>query len=57
MVVLVAIILALFYYSDLIMPGVQVLGVELGGKSKAKAVALLKQEWQRRAVVLDGDVR
>jgi LysM repeat protein len=47
------IILALLYGSDLILPGVQALGVELGGKRKAEAVALLQQNWQARTIVLD----
>jgi LysM repeat protein len=45
--------LALLYRSDLIMPGVQTLGVELGGKRKAEAVTLLQQNWLARTVILD----
>jgi len=45
----------LLYHSDLIMPGVQTLGVELGGKSKAEAAALLQQNWQQRTIILDAD--
>jgi LysM repeat protein len=45
--------LALLYSSDLIMPGVQALGVELGGKRKAEAVTLLQQNWQGRTIILD----
>jgi LysM repeat protein len=48
-----AITLALLYGSDLIMPGVQTLGVELGGKRKAEAVTLLQQNWQGRTIILD----
>jgi LysM repeat protein len=43
----------LLYRSDLILPGVETLGVELGGMSKAEAVTLLQQEWQRRTILLD----
>ena len=43
----------LLYGSDLILPGVQSLGVELGGKSRAEAAALLQQSWQQRAIILD----
>jgi LysM repeat protein len=49
----VAMIAFLLYYSDLILPGVQTLGVELGGKSKAEAATLLHQDWQRRTIILD----
>jgi hypothetical protein len=49
-----AVIIAfLLYYSDLIMPGVETLGVELGGKSRAEAATLLQQDWQRRTITLD----
>ena len=49
-----AVIIAfLLYRSDLIMPGVQTLGVELGGMSKAEAAILLQQHWQQRTVILD----
>ena len=49
-----AVIIAfLLYRSDLILPGVQTLGVELGGKSRAEAVTLLQQHWQRQTIILD----
>ena len=35
------------------MPGVEALGVELGGRSRANAAAALQQNWERRAIVLD----
>jgi len=35
------------------MPGVNTLGLELGGQSRAKAVARLQQNWAARTVVLD----
>lgn len=44
---------ALFYTSDRVMPGVQVLGVELGGKSTIEATALLQQYWGTRTIILD----
>jgi LysM repeat protein len=54
MLLAAAVIIAfLLYYSDLIMPGVQTLGVELGGKSTAEAAILLQQHWQRRTITLD----
>jgi len=43
----------LLYRSDLILPGVQTLGVELGGKSKAEAAILLQQHWQSQTIILD----
>ncbi len=52
---LVAVIVIAFflYQSDLILPRVQTLGVELGGKFKAEATALLQQTWQQRTIILD----
>jgi LysM repeat protein len=49
----VAAIALFLYQSDLILPGVQTLGVELGGQFKDEATALLQQTWQRRTVLLD----
>jgi len=43
----------LLYHSDLIMPGVRTLGVDLGGMSTTQAAALLRQNWQARTVILD----
>lgn len=52
----VAVVIAfLLYRSDLIMPGVQALGVKLGGKSRAEAATLLQQHWQRQTIILDAD--
>jgi lipoprotein-anchoring transpeptidase ErfK/SrfK len=45
----------LLYRSDLIMPGVQVLDVQVGGKSKARAAAVLQEAWLRRQIVLRAD--
>jgi lipoprotein-anchoring transpeptidase ErfK/SrfK len=53
LVIGVAIALAVFYGSDRVMPGVQALGVELGGKSTTEAVALLGQNWGSRTITLD----
>lgn len=52
-VLLIAIALFAFYTGDRLMPGTQVLGVDLGGKSRTEAVALLQQNWAARTVVLD----
>lgn len=46
--------LGLLYNSDMIMPGVQTLGVELGGKSRVEAANRLQQNWGARTIVLDG---
>lgn len=48
-----AMIVFLLYRSDLILPGVETLGVELGGKSKAEAVTLLQQRWQSQTITLE----
>jgi LysM repeat protein len=55
LVLLVAVVFIAFllYRSDLIMPGVQSLGVELGGMSKAEAATLLQQHWQSQTIILD----
>ena len=49
----VAAIALFLYQSDLILPGVETLDVELGGKFKVEAAALLQQTWQRRTILLD----
>lgn len=51
-VILAATALFLLYHSDLIMPGVHTLGIELGGMSKAEAVTALQENWQQRAIIL-----
>ncbi|MDH4136580.1 MAG: L,D-transpeptidase family protein [Anaerolineae bacterium] len=49
-----AVIIAfLLYRSDLILPGVETLSVELGGMSKAEAAILLQQHWQSQTIILD----
>ena len=50
-----AVALALLYYSDLILPGVEALDVDLGGKTTAKAAVALQQNWARRLIVLYAD--
>jgi lipoprotein-anchoring transpeptidase ErfK/SrfK len=46
------------YSGDRIMPGVSALGVNLGGRSRTQAVALLQQDWGARRIMLDaGDRR
>jgi lipoprotein-anchoring transpeptidase ErfK/SrfK len=44
---------AFFYYSDLIMPGVQVLDIGMGGRTTAEAAHTLQSHWQQRQIVLD----
>lgn len=50
-----AVALALLYRSDLILPGVEALDVDLGGKTTAKATIALQQNWARRLIVLYAD--
>jgi LysM repeat protein len=47
---------AVLFHSDLILPGISVqgLGVDLGGKTTAEAASLLRQQWQARAIRLEG---
>lgn len=47
--------IVMLYSSDDILPGVHVLGVDLGGKSKTEAVAALEIGWQDGILVQDGD--
>ncbi|HXV97686.1 MAG TPA: L,D-transpeptidase family protein, partial [Anaerolineae bacterium] len=49
----IAVLLALFFRSERIIPGVSVDGVALGGRSKTEAVALLQQRWAQRRINLD----
>jgi LysM repeat protein len=48
----IVIALVVLYTGDKIWPGVQTLGVEVGGKSRVEAVALLQRNWGARTVVL-----
>jgi lipoprotein-anchoring transpeptidase ErfK/SrfK len=43
----------LYYDSDYVIPGVQVAGIEIGGRSREDAAALLHQYWQDRVIQLD----
>lgn len=44
---------ALFFYaSDWILPGTTVLGVAIGGQTRAEATAVLQEEWQHRPLFL-----
>ncbi len=54
-VVVAVVIMALVYLyrSELIMPGVQSLGLELGRHSTVEAAALMQQRWQEQQIVLD----
>jgi LysM repeat protein len=52
-VIVIAIGLIALHISNRVMPGVQVLGVELGGKSRTEAIALLGQDWAARTINLD----
>jgi LysM repeat protein len=48
----VALAALLFYRSDRILPGVYAAGLHLGGKSQAKAAALLQQQWPSQTITL-----
>jgi LysM repeat protein len=48
----IAVLLALFYRSERIIPGVYVDGVAIGGRSTAEAMALLQQHWGQRQITL-----
>lgn len=41
------------YRSDVILAGVSVLGVDLGGQSRAAAIRLLQSEWDSRTITVD----
>lgn len=43
----------LYYDSDYIVPGVQVAGMEIGGRSREDATVLLQQYWDSRVIQLD----
>ncbi|MCB0007297.1 MAG: hypothetical protein KDE04_12615, partial [Anaerolineales bacterium] len=46
--------LAAVYYSDFIMPGVSVLGRDLGGQTVSEASGTLSREWASRQITLQG---
>lgn len=43
---------ALVYESNWLLPGVNVLGLDLGGRTKAEATAVLQDDWQKRTITL-----
>ena len=43
------------YQSDLIMPGVHTLGIQLGTRSQAEAARALQRQWQEKVIVLTTD--
>jgi lipoprotein-anchoring transpeptidase ErfK/SrfK len=45
--------LAALYTGDRVLPGVHALGVDLGGKSRAEAVAALQRNWAGRTITLE----
>lgn len=49
---IVAAAAALWYTSDVILPGVQGLGVELGGTSRAEAGLALRRAWLEKSVIV-----
>lgn len=49
-----AIVLVWFFSSDLIFPGVQVMGADLGGYTRAEAETILSQSWSQRRIILVG---
>ena len=50
-----AVALALLHRSDLILPGVEALDVDLGGKTTTEAAIALQQNWAQRLIVLYAD--
>lgn len=54
MIVLSAAAVALlFINSDLILPGVSVMGVEVGSMTRAEATATIEERWQQREILLE----
>ena len=49
----VVLLTALFYYSDLILPGVEVMGTRVGSMTRAEAGAILEGAWQQQLVSLE----
>lgn len=43
----------LFFYSDMIVPGVHVMGVNVGSMTRAEATAVLQDRWQQQQVILE----
>ena len=48
----VAALIIQFYQSDLVMPGVQALGVRVGGLPTSQATAWLQDRWQQQMIIL-----
>ncbi|MCP4429280.1 MAG: L,D-transpeptidase family protein [Chloroflexi bacterium] len=46
---------ALLYYSDWILPGVAVLGVDMGGQTTKAAEAALEAQWRRQVIMLEAE--
>ncbi len=44
-----------FQQSDYLLPGVSVLGVEVGGMTQAEATAVLSHYWQQQTIALEAD--
>lgn len=44
---------ALFYYSDVILPGTQTFGVPVGGQTRAEAAAAVQARWQQNSITLE----
>jgi LysM repeat protein len=53
LIIAIGAVLASLYAGDRIMPGVETLGLDLGGRHKDEAVALLQRSWAARTIVLD----
>jgi LysM repeat protein len=53
LIIAIGAVLASLYAGDRIMPGVASLGLDLGGKHKNEAVALLQRNWAARTIILD----
>ena len=43
----------LFFYSDMIVPGIQVMDVNVGSMTRAEAAAVLQDRWQQQQVILE----
>ena len=56
LLVLLAIVGFVIYHSDLILPGVEAVGVDLGGMLRRKATVALQEAWQREQIAMrDGE--
>ena len=50
---LAVILAALFFYSDIIMPGAYVMGVNVGSMTRAEAASTLQNRWQQQQITLE----